>query len=114
MKVQNARNRREAELDEKIEQRVKKQRPEGRVMEARLALNEFLALQDVGSVEELRVRVREVVCFYEKLNNAREQYETLLCRYWFECSQELSSVEKELTSILVNSGCLVQDNPDYR
>ena len=107
MKVQNARNRREAELDEKIEQGEEQAR---RVMEARLALNEFLALQDVGSVEELRVRVREVSAFYEKLNNAREQYE-LARRYWFECSQELSSVEKELTSILVNSGCLAPGQP---
>jgi len=107
MKVHDMKYERECELEDRI--REGEEQAE-RVVQAKTALEEFLALQGARSVEELRSRVREISAFYAKLEAAREQYE-VAHRYWFECSQEFSACEKELTSILVRSGCLVRGQP---
>lgn len=104
MKVHDMKYERECELEDRI--REGEEQAE-RVVQAKTALEEFLALQGARSVEELRSRVREISAFYAKLEAAKEQYE-VAHRYWFECSQEFSACEKELTSILVRSGCLVR------
>lgn len=76
-----------------------------RVVNAEKILSEFLTLQGVRSVEELRIRIGEITSFFGRLNNAKEQYE-IAHRYWFESSQEFSGVEKQLTSALIAAGCL--------
>lgn len=107
MKVHDMKYERECELEERIQEGEEQGK---RVVEAKTALEGFLAQQGTRSVEELRARVRDISAFYARLEAAKEQYE-VAHRYWFECSQELSACEKELTSILVRSGCLVRGQP---
>ena len=90
MKVHDMKYERECELEDRI--REGEEQAE-RVVQAKTALEEFLALQGARSVEELRSRVREISAFYAKLEAAKEQYE-VAHRYWFECSQEFSACER--------------------
>lgn len=76
-----------------------------RVENARKVLSEFLAEKGVKTVEELRAIVREVSAYKERLRSCREKYE-VAHSYWFEASQEFSSVEKELIAALKTAGCL--------
>ncbi len=78
-----------------------------RVINAEKTLSEFLGLQGVRSVEELRNKIGEITSFFGRLNNAKEQYE-IAHTYWFESSQEFSAVEKQLASALIAAGCLNQ------
>jgi uncharacterized protein YhaN len=103
-KILLIKSRAQEELDEK-EVHAKEQSI--RVADAAKILSEFLALQGVRSVEELRARIREVSAFFDRLKNAKGQYE-IAHRYWFEASQELATVEKELTSALAAARCLRQ------
>ncbi|NLC15246.1 MAG: hypothetical protein GX784_02840, partial [Firmicutes bacterium] len=78
-----------------------------RVANAQAALNDYLELHGAASVEDLRRKVQQVSEFRARLFNAREQYD-LAHRYWYEASQELSSTEEELVSVLVKTGCLAR------
>ncbi len=78
-----------------------------RVAQARKELHDFLELQGVTSVENLRLQVQEISEFNRRLMNSKDQYD-LAHRYWYESSQELSVIERELVSALARAGCLAR------
>lgn len=92
----------EAALAEK-ERELEEQ--EGRIESAREALREYLAVLGAKSVEELRAVARELDLYLTRLRSARKRYEEAH-KFWFEASQELSVIEKELVEVLRSLGVL--------
>lgn len=78
-----------------------------KVDDAKRTLKDYLRTQNVNSVEKLRLQVQNTIDFNRRLINAKDKYD-LAHRYWYETSQELAEVEKELTAVLVDSRCLIR------
>ena len=88
-----------AQKEQEVEEQV------GRVQSAKRALQEYLAVLGARSVEELRAVARELDAFRARLAAAKDRYE-MAHKYWFEASQEFSTIEQELVGILKTLGCL--------
>jgi uncharacterized protein YhaN len=88
-----------AEKEREVEEQVQ------RIAAAKAALSDYLAGLGARSVEELRAVARELDTFRARLRNARDRYE-IAHKYWFEASQEFSTIEKEMVGVLKASGCL--------
>ena len=88
-----------AEKERDVEEQVQ------RIAAAKAALSDYLAGLGARSVEELRAVARELDTFRARLRNARDRYE-IAHKYWFEASQEFSTIEKEMVGVLKASGCL--------
>lgn len=92
--------------EQALEEKEREVQEQGaRIEAAKRALSDYLGSLGARSVEELRSVARELGVFRARLRNARDRYE-IAHKYWFEASQDLSMVEKELLAALKSSGCL--------